>query len=398
MELNNTKYHSTLARYFEKQERFLDEEKRKPNTRKLVEQPWQQTKAELWDDVTNTLCDLLFIEAKIVNSKTYDLIDDYNTVLKVLPEALEEVIKEEEHQARVKKYTDDMIAYASKWNEARKKHREDPIKYPMPKDEDIPLPEIIKSVEPWSDEKRERETKRIIEHPTRLDHIRAYSQFIISESSAFAMYGKHPGFVIQHAYNNANYPPILETAKEEVSKDDRNILLLQKFRKPVYDPFPALLNTVEGHADYVYSVTITPDGKKAVSGSRDNTLRLWDIESGACLKVLEGHTDTVYSVALTPDGKRVVSGSSDKTLRMWDLESGACLKVLEGHSKYIVSVALTPDGKRALSGSRDNTLRLWDLESGACMKVLEGHADTVYSVALTPDGKRAVSGLSLIHI
>ena len=84
---------------------------------------------------------------------TYDLVADYNLALQSLPEAQPEIRKEREHQARVKKYVDDMIAYARAWNEARDRHAQDPIKYPMPTAEDIPLPEIIPSVEPWSEEK-----------------------------------------------------------------------------------------------------------------------------------------------------------------------------------------------------------------------------------------------------
>ena len=51
-------------------------------------------------------------------------------------------------------------------------------------------------------------------------------------------------------------------------------------------------------------VALTPDGRKGISGSYDETVRVWDLESGVCLKVLEGHTDHVTGVALTPDGQR----------------------------------------------------------------------------------------------
>ncbi len=61
------------------------------------------------------------------------------------------------------------------------------------------------------------------------------------------------------------------------------------------------------------------------------------------------------------------------TVRLWNLDTGACLKTLEGHTHYVDSVALTPDGRRALSGSWDKTLRLWDLDTGDCLKTLEGH-------------------------
>ena len=82
------------------------------------------------------------------------------------------------------------------------------------------------------------------------------------------------------------------------------------------------------------------------------------------LGALRGHTGAVTAVAVTPDGRCAISGSSDKTLKVWDLESGAELRTLEGHSDWVNAVAVTPDGRRAISGSADKTLRVWYLESG----------------------------------
>jgi hypothetical protein len=79
-------------------------------------------------------------------------------------------------------------------------------------------------------------------------------------------------------------------------------------------------------------------------------------------RVLQGHTRTVNAVALTADGKRAVSGSDDGTLRVWDLEGNQAPRVLQGHTRGVRAVALTADGKRAVSGSYDRTLRVWDLE------------------------------------
>ena len=118
----------------------------------------------------------------------------------------------------------------------------------------------------------------------------------------------------------------------------------------------------------------------------DDTLRLWDLESGES-RVLEGHTDGVTALAVLPDG-RALSGSGDGTLRLWDLESGES-RVLEGHTGRVTALAVLPDG-RALSGSWDSTLRLWDLESGES-RVLEGHTRRVTALAVLPDG-RALSG------
>ena len=71
---------------------------------------------------------------------------------------------------------------------------------------------------------------------------------------------------------------------------------------------------------------MTPDGRCAVSGSEDQTVRVWDLRSGVCLRTLKGHSDTVSSVSVTPDGRRAVSGSFDRTLRVWDLEIGVAAK------------------------------------------------------------------------
>jgi WD40 repeat protein len=142
----------------------------------------------------------------------------------------------------------------------------------------------------------------------------------------------------------------------------------------------------------VWCVSVTRDGRRAVSGSGDHTLRVWDLETGACLRVLEGHRDQVNSVSVTPDGRRAVSASNDETLRVWNLETEACLGTLAGHSHVVTSVSVTPDGRRAVSGSWDNTLRVWDLETGTCLRTLTGHNGGVSCVSVTPDGRHAISG------
>ncbi len=155
---------------------------------------------------------------------------------------------------------------------------------------------------------------------------------------------------------------------------------------------PSSVRTLEGHGAGVLAVAVTPDGRRAVSGSSDKTLKVWDLEQGALLATLEGHGAQVWAVAVTPDGRRAVSGSDDATLKVWDLEQGALLATLEAHGGGVKAVAVTPDGRRAVSGSDDRTLKVWDLEQGALLATLEGHGDRVWAVAVTPDGRRAVSG------
>src|SRR5215813_13752209 len=84
-------------------------------------------------------------------------------------------------------------------------------------------------------------------------------------------------------------------------------------------------------------------------------------------KVLKGHTNRVLCVAIIPDGQRAVSGSLDGTVRVWDLAAGRCLAILRGHTNDIYGVAVTADGQRAVSGSLDGTVRVWDLAAGQCL-------------------------------
>ncbi len=144
-----------------------------------------------------------------------------------------------------------------------------------------------------------------------------------------------------------------------------------------------------------YSVAFSPDGKKAIStGAGENqTLRLWDIETGKELKRFAGYQSHVCGAAFSPDGKQVLYGAyPDKTLRLLDVESGKDSRRFEGHTAGVDTIALSADGKKSLSGSYDTTVRLWDNATGKELKRFDGHKDRVYAVALSKDGKRAVSG------
>jgi small GTP-binding protein len=118
---------------------------------------------------------------------------------------------------------------------------------------------------------------------------------------------------------------------------------------------------LEGHTGPVNSVALSADGSRALSGSGDNTVRVWDMASGKMLRVLEGHTGSVYAVALSADGSRALSGSGDNTVRVWDVASGKTLRVLEGHMGPVLSVALSADGANAYSAALNGVLRVWNL-------------------------------------
>jgi WD40 repeat protein len=77
-------------------------------------------------------------------------------------------------------------------------------------------------------------------------------------------------------------------------------------------------------------------------------------------------------VAFSPDGRRALSGSLDKTVRLWEVESGHAVRLLEGHSDSVESVAFSPDGRRALSAAENGVMRVWDVTEAAMLEVLPG--------------------------
>jgi len=194
--------------------------------------------------------------------------------------------------------------------------------------------------------------------------------------------------LMQRACAHADASPVTRGVEAWLERHGPERWWFRKLGRPKEVVRNAGLRVLEGHSYGVVSVALRPDGRRAVSGSQDNTVRVWNLETGECLRVLVGHTGSVYSVALCPDGRRAVSGSQDHTLRVWDLDTGEYLRVLEGHAG---PVALHADGRRAVSGSQDKTLRVWDLDTGRCLRVLVGHINSVNSVTLCPDGRRVVS-------
>src|SRR5882762_7443811 len=94
-----------------------------------------------------------------------------------------------------------------------------------------------------------------------------------------------------------------------------------------------------------------------IKGGREQT---WH----PCVRVLEGHTDRCLCIAFSPDGEQLVSGSRDCTVRLWNISTGALLQVMEGHSSQVRSVMYSPDGRYISSGSQDKTVRIWDVISG----------------------------------
>ena len=156
--------------------------------------------------------------------------------------------------------------------------------------------------------------------------------------------------------------------------------------KPVGSP-------LVGHDDWVYAVAYSPNGHTIVSGSRDDTLIVWDARTRQRIRTLKGHTDDVWSVAFSSDGKRIASGSKDKAIIIWDSRTGEQLHQLRGHNNTVWAVQFSPNNNNLLASSGyDRTVRLWDIQQGRQIgSPLEGHAGSVWSIDFTSDGTQVLS-------
>ncbi len=204
--------------------------------------------------------------------------------------------------------------------------------------------------------------------------------------------GEHPQLFFQQAFNEPVESPVSRAAQERVGTMEESERWLEWLNRASEFVSPACLQILTGHTGLVRSVAVAADGRTAVSGADDETLRLWDLSSGHCRATLTGHTKSISSVALSSDGRTAVSGAWDHTVRVWDLSSGQCRAALTGHTGWVRSVALSADERVVVSGAGDKTVCVWDLSSGQCRDRLIGHTASVESVALSADGRTAVSG------
>ena len=195
----------------------------------------------------------------------------------------------------------------------------------------------------------------------------------------------------------------------------------------------------------VWSVVVTPDGRRIVSGGSDGAVRVWDLATGQLELEIQAHDGEVNAVAISPDGTRIASAGMDYSaclwslatgdleheltadraissrplysygvravvftpdgrhvisdaarreaaLQVWDVATGRLELTLDGPEDQAHALAVTPDGSRAVSGGDDGKLRVWSLAGGHLERTIEGHAEEVRALAITPDGRDVVSG------
>jgi len=121
----------------------------------------------------------------------------------------------------------------------------------------------------------------------------------------------------------------------------------------------------EGHSDTIKSMGINRDGKRAVSGSDDKTVRVWDIESGQCIRVFKRPCGWSATIHLSRDGKACALRSF-KSIKLWETDTGRCIQTLE--CDFRTRCCHCCDTRVGLSSHLDGAIRYWNLETGSCIR------------------------------
>ena len=150
------------------------------------------------------------------------------------------------------------------------------------------------------------------------------------------------------------------------------------------------VHTLPGHSDWVSAIAITTDGR-LITGSFDQTLKVWNLNSGKLIQKLCDRGGEIYAIAPMQDGKTLVTGSSDQTIKLWDIDSGKSIYTFWEYSGSVRSVAVSPISPNAnnfapilASGNFDKTVKLWHLGTRELIETLEGHSGVVGAVAFSP--------------
>ena len=149
-----------------------------------------------------------------------------------------------------------------------------------------------------------------------------------------------------------------------------------------------------GHGGPVNSVSISPDGQSALSGSLDYAVMQWNLTTAPPIstgRFIE-HSGAVSVVEYFPSGKQALSAGDDGALYLWDLDSTTLTHKFEGHQAKVVAIDITADSSLAASASWDGTIRLWDLTKKSLLKKIKVHEATVNSVLISADKQTLYSG------
>ncbi|MEO0015461.1 MAG: hypothetical protein RLZZ535_3850, partial [Cyanobacteriota bacterium] len=159
-----------------------------------------------------------------------------------------------------------------------------------------------------------------------------------------------------------------------------------------HDNTQKLIHTLLGHQATISQIKYSPDGKIIASASWDQTIKLWNAQTGELINTLKGYQDGINSIVFSPDSQTLISTGEDKTIKIWNLVGQAKLiKTFTGHTDSIKTVTVSPNSELIASAGYDNTIKLWTIK-GDLLQTIKAHNLAITSLAFTPDSKISASG------
>lgn len=141
-----------------------------------------------------------------------------------------------------------------------------------------------------------------------------------------------------------------------------------------------------GHADPVTALALSPDGRTLVTGGRDRSIRVWDLNNAKVIRTLQGHTEEITSLTFSKDGTQLASASKDQNIRIWNLSSSDEHRNFAGHEGYVWTAVFSGDGKLFASAGADKTIIIRNALTGEILKKIPAHAQAVTALAFDQDG------------
>ncbi len=133
-----------------------------------------------------------------------------------------------------------------------------------------------------------------------------------------------------------------------------------------------LIEVYRGHKEDIFGICKHPSKDILFTASVDGTIKSWDyLKSTSCIRTYNLHQARPLSLSITPDGKKLITGNEDHTIKIWSVETGKCIRTLEGHTWPVTAIGVSPNGKRIISGSSNGTIKIWTIpEEGRVTRLL----------------------------
>lgn len=154
-----------------------------------------------------------------------------------------------------------------------------------------------------------------------------------------------------------------------------------------YQPYAVLY----ANSTHIKSIDFSVDGKFLSFGSKDKSIKIFDIEYRECVKILQGHINSVNSVSYSADGKFLASAGLDRTVKIWDISSGECIKTITGNTMGFNYIIFSSDGGYILSCSGEGMVKVWSVQTGDCLRVFKADLNWMNCAAFSLDGFSVIS-------